>query len=329
MFSLHSLRTKGVSRAHDEPGYSSRFTTDTKRISASRMQKIRFQNTIEHLARVSGRGYWSGRPITLTFLPGEPNTGIVFRRVDLLGRPEIQAIAANRRDTNLRTTLSCDACHVEMIEHVLAALYALEIDNCIVECDAPEMPGMDGSAVAFAIALEQSGLREQPAAAIEIKLKIPLRVGNDLQWIIAVPSKDPGLTIQYRLDYGPESLIPASTSTYTLDRNTFIECIAPARTFLTESDARKLQSQGVASHVTYRDLVVFGSSGPIDTTPRYSDECSRHKLLDLIGDLSLCGLRVQGKIIAHRSGHILNGNLAEAVHKLSETRTAARKGLAA
>jgi len=293
------------------------------------MQQIRFQQTIEHMAHVSGRGYWSGRPITLTFLPGLPNAGIVFRRVDLAGRPEIRAIAANRRDTNLRTTLVSSACHVEMIEHVAAALYAMDIDNCIVECDASEMPGMDGSALSFAVALELAGIRKQPASTVEVELTMPIRVGNDSQWIMAVPSSDPGLTIQYQLDYGLDSPIPASTTTCQLDRNTFPQDIAPARTFLTESEARLLQAQGVASHVTYRDLVVFGPAGPIDNSPRFADECSRHKLLDLIGDLSLCGMRVQGKIIAHRSGHILNGYLAEAVHRLQDTQKSLRKRAAA
>jgi len=283
------------------------------------MHQIRFQNTIEHMAHVSGRGYWSGRPITVTFLPGSPNAGIVFRRVDLPGRPEINCIAANRRDTSLRTTLVSNACHVEMVEHVAAALYAMDIDNCVVECDAPEMPGMDGSALAFAVALERAGLRKQPATSYEVALTMPLRVGNENQWIMAIPSADPGLTIQYQLDYGPSSPIPATTTTYTLDRDSFPQHVAPARTFITESEARGLQSQGVASHVTYRDLVIFGPNGPIDNSPRYDDECSRHKLLDLIGDLSLCGLRVQGKIIAHRSGHILNGYLAEAVQKLKDS----------
>ena len=293
------------------------------------MQQIRFQQTIEHMAHVSGRGYWSGRPITLTFLPSAPDSGIVFRRVDLPGRPEIQSTASNRRDTSLRTTLVRDTCHVEMVEHVNAALYAMEIDNCIVECDAPEMPGMDGSALAFAVALERAGTRKQPAAASEFALTMPLRVGTDSQWIQAIPSSDPGLTIQYRLDYGPNSPIPASTTTYKLDRATFEQAIAPARTFLSESEARGLQAQGVASHVTYRDLVVFGPNGPIDNVPRFDDECSRHKLLDLIGDLSLCGLRVQGKIIAHRSGHILNGTLAEAVHELKNSQVPMRSRYAA
>jgi UDP-3-O-[3-hydroxymyristoyl] N-acetylglucosamine deacetylase len=281
------------------------------------------------MAHVSGRGYWSGRPITLTFLPGVPNSGIVFRRVDLPGRPEIQSIASNRRDTSLRTTLVTDTCQVEMVEHVAAALYAMDIDNCIVECDAPEMPGMDGSSLAFAIALEIAGTRKQPATALEIELKLPLRVGNESQWIMAIPSSDPGLTIQYQLDYGPNNPIPASTTTYTLDRETFVQSIAPARTFLSESEARGLQAQGVASHVTYRDLVVFGPNGPIDNSPRFDDECSRHKLLDLIGDLSLCGLRVQGKIIAHRSGHILNGTLAEAVQELKKSQVPMRYKFAA
>ena len=181
------------------------------------MQQIRFQNTIEHMARVSGRGYWSGRPITLTFLPSSPNTGIIFRRVDLAGRPEIQSIASNRRDTSLRTTLVGEDCHVEMVEHVAAALYAMEIDNCIVECDAPEMPGMDGSALAFAIALDRSGIRKQPATTTDVSIMMPVRVGTDQQWIMAMPSSDPGLTIQYQLDYGPGSPIPASTTTYKLE----------------------------------------------------------------------------------------------------------------
>jgi UDP-3-O-acyl-N-acetylglucosamine deacetylase len=146
---------------------------------------------------------------------------------------------------------------------------------------------------------------------------------------MAVPSSDPGLTLQYQLDYGPGSSIPSTTTTQLLDRNSFSNSIAPARTFLTEHDARHLQMQGVASHVTYRDLVVFGPDGPIDNSLRFEDECSRHKLLDLIGDLALCGLRVQGKIIASRSGHILNGRMAEAIRNLENSHSPVRNRNAA
>lgn len=293
------------------------------------MHHLRFQQTIQHAAQVSGRGYWSSKPITLTFLPAPSNTGILFRRIDLEGRPEIEAIAANRRETNLRTTLVSDAAHVEMIEHVMAALYGLDIDNCIVECDAAEMPGMDGSAVAFALALEQAGTSSQADMVEHLSISSSLRVGDDRNWVMAVPSADPGLTLQYQLDYGPDSSIPATTTTQLLERNNFSNTIAPARTFLTEHDARHLQMQGVASHVTYRDLVVFGPDGPIDNSLRFEDECSRHKLLDLIGDLALCGLRVQGKIIASRSGHILNGRLAEAIRNLENSHSHVRNRNAA
>jgi UDP-3-O-[3-hydroxymyristoyl] N-acetylglucosamine deacetylase len=293
------------------------------------MHHLRFQQTIQHAAQVSGRGYWSSKPITLTFLPAPSNTGILFRRIDLEGRPEIEAIAANRRETNLRTTLVSDAAHVEMIEHVMAALYGLDIDNCIVECDAAEMPGMDGSAVAFALALEQAGTSRQADVVEHLSISSSLRVGDDRNWVMAVPSADPGLTLQYQLDYGPDSSIPATTTTQLLERNNFSNTIAPARTFLTEHDARHLQMQGVASHVTYRDLVVFGPDGPIDNSLRFEDECSRHKLLDLIGDLALCGLRVQGKIIASRSGHILNGRLAEAIRNLENSHSHVRNRNAA
>jgi UDP-3-O-[3-hydroxymyristoyl] N-acetylglucosamine deacetylase len=286
------------------------------------MQQLRFQQTIEHVSHVSGRGYWSGRAVSLTFLPAEPNTGIVFRRIDLPGKPSIPAHVENRRDTQLRTTLMqpgvTSGAHVEMVEHVLAALYALEIDNCIVECDAPEMPGMDGSALSFAIALERSGLRRQLAHSSTVQILAPLRIGDDNHWIMAIPSNDAGLTIRYELDYGPASCVPQCESTLLVDRNSFTTDIAPARTFLEERDARQLQSRGLANHVTFRDLVVFGDQGPIDNTLRFDDECSRHKLLDVIGDLSLCGLRIQGKIICHRSGHNLNGKLAYELYELNE-----------
>ncbi len=280
------------------------------------MQQIRFQNTIEHVAHVSGRGYWSGRAVSLTFLPAEAGSGIVFRRVDLPGRPTIPANVPFRRETQLRTTLEHTGAHVEMVEHVLASLYALDIDNCIVECDAPEMPGMDGSSLAFAMALEGVGLRPQRMIAQTVEIDHPIRVGDDKQWIMAIPSADVGYTVRYELDYGPTSTVPPSDSTLRIDRETFSQTVAPARTFLEEQEADRLQSKGIAAHVTHRDLIVFGIHGPIDNELRFTDECSRHKLLDVVGDLALCGWRIQGKVIAHRSGHRLNGELAKELHEL-------------
>ena len=280
------------------------------------MHHVRFQNTIEHVAHVSGRGYWSGRANSLAFLPAPAGTGIVFRRVDLPGRPTVAARVELRRETQLRTTIEHAGTHVEMIEHVMAALYGLEIDNCIVECDAPEMPAMDGSSLAFTMALEQAGLQRQLQAVNSVLIDRPIRLGDENQWIMAFPSTEPGFTVRYELDYGTSSSIPASDSTLRVQRESFSDEIAPARTFLEAHEAEMLQAKGVAAHVTYRDLVVFGEHGPIENQLRFDDECSRHKLLDVVGDLALCGWRIQGNIIAHRSGHRLNGELAKVLFEL-------------
>lgn len=280
------------------------------------MYQVRFQNTIEHVAHASGRGYWSGRANSLTFLPAPAGTGVVFRRVDLPCRPTVAAHVALRRETQLRTTLEQAGTHVEMVEHVMAALYGLNIDNCIVECDAPEMPAMDGSSLAFAMALESAGLQRQLAAIPTVTIDRTIRLGDENQWILAFPAQDPSYTVRYELDYGPTSSIPVCDTTQVVERETFSQSIAPARTFLEEHEAQMLQSKGVASHVTYRDLLVFGKDGPIDNELRFTDECSRHKLLDVVGDLALCGYRIHGNVIAHRSGHRLNGELAQTLYEM-------------
>jgi UDP-3-O-acyl-N-acetylglucosamine deacetylase len=136
-------------------------------------------------------------------------------------------------------------------------------------------------------------------------------VGDAHVGITASESDEESLQLLYHLDYGSESLIPSSTSMVVLTPNEFLNHVAPARTFLSEHDATELQRRGIAAHVTYRDLLVFGSQGLIDNSLHFPDECSRHKLLDLIGDLALCGVRVLGTIHARRSGHNLNGRLAE------------------
>ncbi len=288
--------------------------------SAVTMQPIPYQQTIAHIARVSGRGYWSGEPVTVSLLPAATNTGIVFRRVDLTTRPSIPALASYRVDTNLRTRLECHGVSVEMVEHVMAALYGMQIDNCIVECDGSEMPGMDGSALPFALAIQNAGVTVQSELAEVLTIEDTLSVGDTQCGVLATPSGSPGLSMAYHLDFGPSSPIPSSSSMFEINANEFINSIAPARTFLSESDAKELQRRGIASHVTYRDLLVFGTHGPIDNTLHFLDECSRHKLLDLVGDIALCGVRIHGVISAHRSGHNLNGRLAERLMAMHASR---------
>jgi UDP-3-O-acyl-N-acetylglucosamine deacetylase len=128
--------------------------------------------------------------------------------------------------------------------------------------------------------------------------------------------------LEYRLDYGPKHPIAAATATFSLGEGDYLKSIAPARTFVTQEEAQQLQSRGLARHVSYRDLLVFGDAGPIDNTLRFADECARHKLLDLIGDLALCGHSIVGRIVAFRSGHVLNGRMAECLWRLAQRNTA-------
>ena len=163
----------------------------------------------------------------------------------------------------------------------------------------------------YALAIERAGTEKQDDIRCTVSIESPHKIGDDRQWIMALPTAEPGLQCEYRLDYGPNSRIAASTFQATLTPKSFIDEIAAARTFVTETEAKQLQARGLAQHVTYRDLLVFGQDGPIDNVLRFEDECARHKLLDLVGDLALSGVALQGKIVAYRSGHILNGKMAE------------------
>jgi len=239
--------------------------------------QVPFQKTIAHVAHVSGRGYWSGKNVSLTFLPAEPDTGIVFRRMDLDGEPTIPALASYRTDAQLRTKLVSGQASVEMVEHVLAALYGMGIDNCIVECDGAEMPGMDGSAYAIALAIYQAGRLTSDRYAKHMRIDRTIRMGDQQVYVEVNPSQQPGLTLVYHLDYGVGSPIPSTSSSCLLSPEEFLTTIAPARTFLTQADAIRLQQSGVAQHVTHRDLVIFGDSGPIDNQLRFPDECERNR----------------------------------------------------
>lgn len=274
------------------------------------MRAGRFQHTIAHPCHVSGRGYWSGQPITLTFLPAPAETGIRFVRTDLPNRPSIQAVADHRIDMQLRTRLANGPAEVDMVEHVMAALFGLKIDNVEIHCTQAEMPGLDGSSLAFALALDEAG--RAPLRSRRAVWSVPhsIQLGDDKQWIRIEPTDTETLEIEYRLDYGPHSPIGTATYATKINEDAFYHRLAPARTFITHREAEQLQERGLAQHVTTRDLLVFGDDGPIDNTLRFQDECARHKALDLLGDLALTGIDLVGKVVAYRSGHQLNGRLA-------------------
>jgi len=277
------------------------------------MLPYRSQHTIAKSVEVTGFGYWSGRDIRVEFRPADPGTGLVFVRRDIASLPRIRALVANRIETPLRTTLASNGVSVEMVEHVLAACAGLEVDNCEIWVDQPEMPGCDGSSQPFVDALTQAGIVAQEAFRERLVVTEVTRVGGDDNWVEIRPRPRGGLAVKYRLDYGSENAIGRQTVELVVTPKTFRRELARARTFMFESEAEWLRGRGLGTRVTVEDLLVFGDEGPIGNELRFEDECVRHKTLDLVGDFALAGCEIVGQVIAHRSGHRLNAELVRAL----------------
>lgn len=273
----------------------------------------RTQHTIARPASVRGTGYWSGEEVRVEFRPAPVGAGRFFVRDDLPQSPRIPATVAYRVDAQRRTVLTNDGVTVEMVEHVLAALAGLEVDNCEIGVTSSEMPGCDGSAAAFVEEIATAGLRPQPGYVRPLVVKRPIRCGAGGKWVEARPPLDENITIEYRLDYGPDSYIGSQWQITELEPVAFMAELAPARTFLLKEEADALIERGVGQHVSPKELLIFGPDGPIGNVLRYDDECVRHKILDVVGDLSLAGRPIVGHIVANCSGHQLNGELVAAL----------------
>ena len=273
----------------------------------------RAQRTIAAPAEVQGIGYLTGAQVRLRFLPAPPSSGVVFVRTDLRARPHIPAHVSQVTGTQRRTTLGHAPAQVGMVEHVLAALAGLRIDNCFVELNAPEPPGLDGSCQAFVEVLHEAGLVLQSDSRAIWSAASPLLVTAGGATLALHPPAGPGLSMTYFLDYGLGSPIACQSHTIELTPGTFAEQIAPCRTFILEAEAAELRRQGLGKHTTPRDLLVFGPRGPIDNRLRFANEPARHKVLDIVGDLSLLGADLAGHVIAYRSGHPLNIELVRAI----------------
>lgn len=278
------------------------------------MQTVRRkQQTIAREAGVRGIGFVTEADVSLRFKPAGPDTGIVFRRVDLPGTPDVPAQVGHVVPRHRRTTLQRGTAIIEMVEHVMAALAGLRVDNCVIEVDAAETPGCDGSSHAFVEALAEAGLVEQdrPRAALVIDRPITVREGQAV--LTAYPGMADGLVLSYNLDFGPRSPIGRQSRFIELTPEDFRVEIAGSRTFLLEPEALALRDSGLGNRLSESDLLVFGPDGPINNTLRFPDECVRHKLLDMIGDLALAGRDLVGHVVAHRSGHQLNAQLVREV----------------
>jgi len=268
----------------------------------------RLQRTLIRPARYSGFGFLTGANINVHFHPAADNYGIRFQRVDLSGTEPIPARLEFVLPRQRRTAITNGSATVELIEHVMAALAGLQIDNCLVCLDGPELPGADGSCLPFVQVLQDAGIVTQSARRETLVLRGDARTkpGSDDAEISAGPVFRRTLVISYELDYGPRSPIKPQLLTFEFAPETFVADIAYARTFILQSEVAALQSQGYGSRVTEKDLLIFGPDGVLGNQLRALDECVRHKILDCIGDFALLGCDVHGHFRAYRSGHNLN-----------------------
>jgi len=295
----------------------------------------RYQRTLARPAEVWGVGYLTGATVHLRFLPAPPSSGIVFVRTDLWPRRYVPAHIDYVTGTQRRTTLGHPPAQIGLVEHVLAALAGLHIDNCQVELNAPEPPGLDGSARGFVSALLDAGICRQEACRpiFGVEQSLVLAIGGatlalhppsclSLAPSLCLktaqgPNIAPGheLYLSYFLDYGLRSPIPRQVHTQALTPSLFTQELAACRTFILEEEAAELRRQGLGIRTSAADLLVFGRHGPLDNKLRYANEPARHKVLDLVGDLALLGADLCGHVVAYRSGHPLNAELVRRLHQ--------------
>ena len=275
---------------------------------------MRNQATIKNTVGLSGRGLHSGETVKLQIRPAEADTGIVFARTDVEGTPTILADHSRSVRGERQTTLREGSHEVQTVEHLLAALGALQIDNAVVEIDGAEIPGEDGCAARFCELVTEAGREEQKAPRKRVALDRAIVVENDGVTLVAMPN-DKGLRVSYTLDYGDAGVAP-QTATFDVDADVFREQIAPARTFCLEAEARALQAAGFGKGAdTDNTLVIRPGGTVVDNELRFADEFARHKILDLVGDLTLLGADLNAHVVAQRSGHASNVQLVKEISR--------------
>jgi len=277
------------------------------------------RRSIRHKASVSGTGLHTGAQTEATFLPAPAGQGIVFRRVDLEGKPEVPALLSEVEAIERRTAIGKGDTTIHTVEHLLAAVAAHEIDDLIVELSGPEPPILDGSVQPYFEALEQAGPTETGGEPVILSVQAPFTVTEgDASYIVA-PAKELRLTVTIEW---PHPLIGRQAGTWTVTPQAFARDLAPARTFGFTSEVAGLQAKGLIKGASSANAIVLDDHGLADGGQlRWPDEFVRHKAADILGDLALTGGRVRAHIVATRPSH--GGNIALA-HALA--RAARRTG---
>jgi UDP-3-O-[3-hydroxymyristoyl] N-acetylglucosamine deacetylase / 3-hydroxyacyl-[acyl-carrier-protein] dehydratase len=271
------------------------------------------QKTIASQASLSGVGIHTGNKVNIAFKPAPASSGVAFIRTDIPGAPRIQANVQSflAAKFSRRSSIGNNEVEVQTIEHLMAALSSLGIDNIDVEIDSNELPALDGSAIKFVEALEKAGIIEQEQERCIHVIKEPISVEDGASSITVVPAKE--FKISYTLDYD-HPLLEAQFLEVCVNPESFKTEIAPARTFCLENEVSELQNQGLGLGANYENTLVVGRAGVIKNSLRFKDEFVRHKILDLIGDLCLAGCPIRAHVIALKSGHSLNLKIAQKIY---------------
>src|SRR6187455_217337 len=269
--------------------------------------KFSRQTTLRSQATVTGVGVHSGLPVSLTLGPAPVDAGFIFVRTGLdEADREVPAIAASVTATDLATVLGDrNGPLVSTAEHVLAALRGMGVDNAMIELDGPEVPIMDGSAAAFVAAIDQAGIVAQSASRrfIQVLKPVQVRIGDSFGELRPYAA---GFRAEVEIDFA-NPVIGRQNFSLDLNPESFRREISRARTFGCMNDVARLWSAGFALGASFENSVVFDETSLLNTEGlRYSDECARHKVLDVIGDLALAGLPLLGAFRSVRGGHKLN-----------------------
>jgi UDP-3-O-[3-hydroxymyristoyl] N-acetylglucosamine deacetylase/3-hydroxyacyl-[acyl-carrier-protein] dehydratase len=279
---------------------------------------LKLQKTIKSEGKISGKGMFGGKEAKVVFRPAPADTGVVFVRTDTAEPVRIGAVVTNLAERSRRTTIKKGSVSIETIEHCLAAISALGIDNLIAEVTGSELPALDCSCAEYFKVLKRTGLVEQAGKRKEFVISEPISVTAGDASIYALPHADDGLNITYDLDYGGHTGVGRQIFGCRVTPESFEKNLAPARTFVLEAEAKQFQARGMGTHLGPRDILVISSDGPIKNSFRFPDECVRHKIVDLIGDLALVGRAVKGRIVAYKSGHSLNQQLVRKLYEAAQ-----------
>ena len=271
------------------------------------------QRTLKSLIRATGVGLHSGVKVTLALRPAAPDTGIVFRRIDLDPPVDLRADPFGVGDTRLASCLERDGVKVATVEHLMSALAGLGIDNAWIDVDAGEIPIMDGSAAPFVFLIQSAGIEQQNAPKRFIRVRKTVRVEEGDKWASLAPHE--GFRLSFSIVFNHPVFDPANRQvTVDFSESSYVREVARARTFGFMQDVEAMRSQGLALGGSFDNAIVMDEYRVLNADGlRYGNEFVKHKVLDAVGDLYLLGHPLLGAFSAHKSGHALNNKLLRAL----------------